>query len=373
MRIPALLGGIAIASAVVLLGFQVVRDRPGQEPAAQPREPAERLRASPLDGDAFSDLAVALAESGSDDAAKIHAIAARRDPRDLRVRAWLADHHLAAGRHAAALEQMDVILRLSPDARRALLPALLQLSADPAFADALAERLGRSPTWRSALLAAMRADPESTGATNVFAALREHDGLDEDEAGRWINALIRANQWGRAYSLWASGLDLAPGESLPMLWNGGFDVRPTGTGFDWRVGSAPGSFTEFQTVEGARGEAAHLVFHGRPVDSANLEQALHLPPGTYRLTLRMKAQALRSDQGLTWTVTCSQGKSRFMGERVGGTFDWRQSTLVFDIPVTGCAGQWLRLRNPAPAGSARMVSGELWVEDVTLESSDRPS
>lgn len=82
----------------------------------------------------------------------------------------------------------------------------------------------------------------------------------------------------------------------------------------------------------------------------------------------VEAEALRSGQGLAWEIVCSSRGPRFPGEPINGTFERRVYTLRFDIPVTGCPGQWLRLRNPAPAGAARIVSGELWVDDVTLEA-----
>lgn len=330
----------------------------------------ERLERAPLDGDAFADLAVAMREAGHADAAAVlamHRLAARRDPRDLRIRTWLADRHIAAGEYPQALAQLDVILRLSPDARKALPAAMAGWADDPAFADALVDTLAASPTWRREMIAALRQAVDRPGAGTVLAALRESGALREVEFNQWLESLIRAGKWGLAYSHWASSLDRAPGSALPMLYNGGFEQPPTNRGFDWRTGGTSGTYTEFDALPGASGQGARLVFLGRPVNGGDLEQVMHLPPGQWRLTFRARAVGLRSDQGLRWTLQCA-GRSRPIatGERLDGTFEWKAFHLAFTVPAQGCEGQWLRLSNPAPRGSARMVSGELWVDDFSL-------
>lgn len=333
--------------------------------------PSETLARRPLAGEAFA--VMARAETRPARKLELHLIAARRAPRDLEVRAWLVEHFLASRQYDAALEQLDVILRLATgEMRKALLPAVVQLAADPGFSEALVDALATGPSWRGGVLAAMRGEIDTPGSTQVFAELMRRGELTEVEAGDWVNALIRGNHWGQAYSLWVSGLDLAEGESLPMLWDGGFEEDPDLSGFGWRVASSPGSYAQFESAAAVKGRAARLVFMGRPIETANLEQPLHLPAGSYRLQMRLRGEALRSDQGLRWEVACSTGTQRYLGEPLNGTFDWRPYTMDFNVPVTDCPGQWLRLRNPAPKGSAQIVSGELWVDDVTLDRPNNP-
>lgn len=355
----------ALVTIVGMLGYWVLAA--GSETIV-PQDPRERLAISPLDGEAFGEIALA-SEADSDPAAamELHEIATRRDPRNLRVRAWLADVHLRAGDYPAALEQLDVVLRLSPEARKAVLPMMVQWAADPAFASALVERLRTKPNWRGSMEQALRKAIDSPGAGAVFAGLSASGDISPGESGRWLGALMNAGHWGLAYSYWASGLHLAVGEALPMLYNGGFEQAPTQAGFDWRTERRSGTYTEFVAVDGANGNAAHLVFHGRPAAFADLEEALALPPGRYRIDMRVKAIGLRSDQGLQWVLTCHGRNAPIAtGEGFNGTFGWRESMMEFDVPEAGCPGQWLRLANPAPRGSAQMVSGELWFDDLVL-------
>ena len=368
MSVQRLLLAACLVAMVGYLGYRVVvtaTSAGGEEEAAGA---VERLRAAPLDGGAFADLAVAAREAGDVDASlALHQLASRRDPRDLRVRAWLGDVHMRSGDYSKALEQLDVMLRLSPEARKALTPLMVQWADDTAFAEALVVKLREAPTWRRDMVSALREGIARPGAGAVFAALSGSGDLGDEEMTRWLDALMDAGNWGLAYSYWASGLQLEKGASLPMLYNGGFETAPSQRGFDWRTDTRSGTYTEFEPTQGANGNAAHLVFHGRPVDAGDLEQALALAPGRYRISMRVKAAALRSDQGLHWVIVChKQPKPLATGERLDGSFGWREATLEVGIPDSGCPGQWLRLENPAPSGSARIVSGELWIDDVVL-------
>lgn len=358
-----------LLGAVVLLGYRVLA-RADHGDRALPADPVERLELAPLDGDAFGDLALASQSAGNTaQSLELHGIAARRDPRDLRVRAWLADVHMRSGDYARALEQIDVILRLSPEARETLPPIMVRWAADPDFASALIAILRTKPAWRRNVEDASRADVQQSGARAIFVGLSASGDIEGKEAARWIDSLMTAGDWGLAYSHWASGLRLESGEALAMLYNGDFEQPPTQLGFDWRTQGRSGTYTQFEPTEGASGNAAHLVFHGRPVTYANLEQALVLPPGRYRLSMNAKGMALRADQGLRWTVTCHGHSSPLAsGDRLQGSFEWREKVLAFEIPAQQCPGQWLRIDNPAPQGSARIVSGELWFDDLVLQA-----
>lgn len=366
---------VVLVAMVGFLGWRVIAAELDRRAPPFESTAAERLSRDPLDGDAFSDLAVEMRTTSTDQAAilEMHRIAARRDPRDLRIRAWLVDHHLRAAEYGEVMVHLDIILRLDPELRATLMPMMVTWAGDPAFATVLAAKLDQDPTWLPAMLAALRKDIAHPGSAAVFAALRESGTLDEAQTGYWLDALINSGNWELAHRHWARGLSPDGSGEVPLLYNGGFERKPTNQGFDWRTGRRSGSYTEFEPADGAEGQAAHLVFSGRPVDMADLEQALALPAGSYALTMRLRAVALRSDQGLRWTITC-HGQSRPIatGEPIEGTFGWRGARLAVDVPAEGCPGQWLRLDNPAPSGSASSVSGELWVDamDVAASATD---
>ena len=326
------------------------------------------LRVEPLEGQGFRLLAEAAARQGDlAQARALYGIAARRSPRDVRTRAWLIEHSLVAGDYPAAMQHVDALLRTSPGQGGVLMPLLAKMAADPAFARALANTLASRPPWRGGMLATLQQAEDPRSADQVLLALRSAQGLSPEEFDQWIASLIHQGRWGEAYSRWVSTLQLEDG-ALPLIYNGQFEHLPTGRGFDWRLLRIPGVSLDFQADPGAEGQAARAVFRGRPVAQVNLEQPLLLGPGRYRFTAQMRAQALRSERGLEWAITClGQSEPLAISPSLQGTFDWRNVEMDVVVPATGCPGQWLRLRNPVPAGSIQQVTGELWFDDVAIQ------
>lgn len=336
------------------------------------RGTARRLLAvEPLEGRGFRILAAAAATQGNKtEALSLYRIAARRSPRDTRTRAWLAEHFLVSGDYRAAMEQIDALLRTSPRHGTTLLPLLTQLAVDPAFAAELARVLERRPQWRAGLLSTLQAAKDPRAADHVLSALRREGGLSGQEYDEWIAYLLRQGRWGEAYGRWAGTLDLKGGV-LPLVYNGGFEQPVSNRGFDWRLTRIPGVSVEFVPDRSAAGLTAHAAFRGRPVAQVNLEQPLLLGPGRYRFSARVRADALRSERGLEWSLAClGQGESLATSEPLQGSFGWRSVTMDVVVPGAGCAGQWLRLRNPVPAGSIQQVSGDLWFDDVVIQFLD---
>jgi hypothetical protein len=326
------------------------------------------LRTSPGQGDAFAVIALAAARQHRPDASRLLDIAVRRAPRVPQVRAQLAASRLHAGDVAGALAQLDALLRIKPSEGAQLYPAMAQQALDRPFADALAATLARQPPWRRRFLAALDAKGPGAAVDNVYASLQKHGGLSAEETRRRLDGLIAKGRWGDAFASWFGLLDPVPAR-LPSVRNGGFEDEIDGIGFGWRNDPKPGVFTDVEPGEGTRGSrAAHVQFIDLPAAGGNLRQALLLAPGRYRLSLRARAEFLQSDQGLQWVVTCDKGPQVAATELLEGSFGWRTISADFDIPLDRCPGQWLELHNPAVAGSAQGVSGDLWVDDVAITS-----
>jgi len=327
------------------------------------------LAQSPLHGPAFRILAeVAERHDDPAQAERLYQIAARRAPRDAVSRLWLARHALQRGQFDEALQQLDRLLRFSPQRAAVVFPALIQMATQPAFADALARQLAHDPPWRGSLLAALQrpasGNPEAAG--RVLEALQAQGGLQPEEYARWLDALLAQGCWGEAYARWASRVPKPDGR-LPLLYNGDFAMPPTNVGFDWRIQRVPGVLLDFVPVAGARGQAAYFSFLDRRIPEAGLSHPLLLAPGHYQITLKARATALRSELGLQWQLVCADPAGVLArSDPLDGNFGWTRFVLDVEVPATGCPGQWLRLVNPVPNGAAQRLSGELWVTDVTV-------
>lgn len=334
---------------------------------AAARTAQQLLAREPANGTAFAVLARALGDAGGD-ARQLerYRIAARRAPRDVSIRGWLVAHELQAGDFPAALEHIDALLTLPSRDRARLVESVAKLAADPAFADALAVRLGERPRWRADLLRVASAMNVAT-ADPLFAALQRNADLSASERGPWLDALIRQGRWGEAFARWASALP-GPPQALPLLYNGAFAVPPSNAGFDWRVRRIDG--VVFERVADSDGSFARLRFLGSPVGRAGLEQPLLLAPGRYRLGLVARASDLRAEPGLEWSISCAGDGRRVATVRIAAGPRWEAIAAAFEIPPDDCDGQWLRLINSATPGVAQRIRGELELRDLRIDRVD---
>lgn len=342
---------------------------PGRDEASAASEGAARARArlerEPIDSSAFAALAEAEAPRHRE---ALYRIAVRRAPRSVATRVWLANRALQARRFDEAMWHIDVLLRLTPPYREHLYPRMARLSANPAFAAALANTLRAGPGWRAEFIGTLYAADANRVREPLMSYLAGRGALQPDEVDRWIDRLLAAGQWLEAYGLWVHSASPYAAR-LPAVYNGTFATPPSGRGFDWRLMHAAGVRLDFLSVPGSRGLAAHVEFPGRPAAGAGLEHPLLLGPGRYRLTTRTRASALQANTGLRWELSCGDRASAIAhGQSIRGTFDWREMALDFAVPAAGCEGQWLQLLNPAPAGAPQVVSGELWFDEVVIRA-----
>jgi hypothetical protein len=323
------------------------------------------LTVEPGQGDAFAVLALAALRRGDANATALMRIALQRAPRDTELRAQAAARILKAGDVGGAMSQIDALLRLSPDTGPVLFPALADQARDPRFAGVLGATLARDPPWRGPFLVALDRSGKPAAIDNVLGWLQQHGEMSDVETARWLDRMIADGRWGDAFAHWL-GLLGSGVARVPAVRDGGFEEEPSQLGFGWRNDSVHGVVAELEAGAGTRGSrAAHFHFIGQAA-RGNLRQALFLPPGRYRLTLRARGDFLRSDQGLRWTIRCDKGAQIAQTDALDGSFDWRALETPFEVPATKCPGQWLELTNPAVAGSAQQVSGDLWTDDIAI-------
>ena len=94
-----------------------------------------------------------------------------------------------------------------------------------------------------------------------------------------------------------------------------------------------------------------------------------LQPGRYRLSGRMKADKLRTERGLWWTISCTSGKKGELGhtDLVSGTVAWTEFRADFAVPSQDCNAQEIRLELPARIASEHEIEGQIWYENLRIE------
>jgi tetratricopeptide (TPR) repeat protein len=328
------------------------------------------LQTEPLSQQGFAILSrVTVAEGDVQRAEALADIALRRAPHEPGPPAWLLGQRLEQGDYAQALDLVDRIWRIAPGMQARIYPILMELAEKPEFADALAEKLTVRPVWRASLIDSMMIKGSPVAIEHVFSGLQRRDALDAKEMGQWIDRLAKDGNWGEAYARWAGELPLSEMNTLRSVHNGGFESEPSGIGFDWRIGKSVDVLIDRDRLAGTDGSAAlRLRFLGRRTERIPLHQWLLLAPGNYRLRFAARAQDIRSDRGLQWTIRCLDGRTDLAAsDTLNGTFDWTEGNVEIAVPATRCLVQDLTLRNAGTKGAGTIVFGTLWFDDVAID------
>lgn len=328
------------------------------------------LHADPLDGRPYRVLAqLALARGDETHAAELFTVAARRAPRDLPAHLWLLDHHLRNGRVAQALPHLDTPLRVYPGLFGRFEPLLLELAGAAPLHAPLADTLASQPPWRAGFLrlVASKAGDIDAVAPLFEAVRRTEGGLAANELGPWLDRLVREGRVGQAYLLWAANLPPERQTRLGNVFNGGFELEPEAAGFDWRFGRVAGARISRLGGPGVGGRVAlRVAFEDRRVPFSHVRQMLALPPGEYELSLRARADSLRTERGLVWEISCVAGGGPLASTPpLRGHGDWRTLAVAFTVPE-GCEGQWLALRLPARIPAEQRIGGRAWFDDLKI-------
>lgn len=358
------LGRDSTESDIMLIEAQAQFDAGAMEAAtAQAREV---LQSFPLQAEALVILARAADVAGDPQALHLFQTALQRSPRSQYARAWVIGEHLRLDHYDDALAQVNVLLGFAPWLTEALLPTLVQISEDPKFAAAVPAALSTHPSWRSAYLDELLKAGQLEAIDAVYGGLQERHDLTDIELGRWFDWLGEAGLWGKAYSQWISWLQLSPGASVALVYNGGFDDASNAVGFGWRMQGGPNVLIERVLEKGD--PMVQVTFLGRRTTQIGFAQTVFLAPGRYRLHFRAAARDLRSDRGLQWVVRC-RGESPLQAgtEPLQGSFEWRRVQLEFQVPAQGCPAQELVLVNPGARGAGKIVSGTLWLDDFAID------
>lgn len=348
-----------------LLGAASARGEAGDPASA--RDLARRaLAANPLDGRGFRELA--RVDEDPVHQRRLMELAVSGAPRDLASRTWLLQRDVAEARHADALQQIDAVLRLRPELIKPLLPALASVVADALTRSALADVLARAPAWRPAFWSRL-CGLDGVPVEAIAALARTLDGgatpLAPAERSAWLERLIRDRRWSQAYPLWVSMLPPERRVHLTNVHDGSFEFAAENGGFGWRIARVPGAEVSLRGAAGAR--ALRVEFADRRVPFRHVRQLLALSPGSWRLHGRVRADALRNERGLQWTVRCAESGERIAAtDRYAGSSPWREFTIDFSVPEFACGAQWLQLELAARVPGEQQVSGRIEFADLRI-------
>jgi hypothetical protein len=291
----------------------------------------EAAAKAPLAPEPFLVRGVQAELSGHADQARLAFLAAEwRDPHSLPARYFLADQFFRAGDVRQGLKELAVLARLAPNGNLSVAPYVASYAKNPANWPKLRALFRYDRNLEEPALNALAADPANAAAVLALADPRRRNAHSPWLA-TLLTGLVNAGQYVRARAIWAevSGVHLDPGG---LLYDSGFADADAPPPFNWALTSSTVGLAERQP-----GGRLHVIYYGQE-DGELARQMLLLPPGSYRLSLRLSGDRSQA-RALSWSLTCDRSEKPFtaVGVDSAAARGW-----VFSVPA-GCPAQYLRL------------------------------
>ena len=331
----------------------------------------QAVRARPVSADPL--LLLASIEDKAGNAERADALveqATALEPASPRVLIAAAGHWVQRNQLPRALSLWSAALTADVAERERLFPVLLAIAENIETRALLRGLALAPPPWWDLFFreVARRAlDVETVRA--LYAMRREATDapFSADERRDYLTRLKRDGLVTEAYLVWINGLTEDERRQLGLLYNGGFELEPTSTGFDWHIGRPRSALITTAATFGVEGERAlQVVFQDMKTGFGHVYQPLFLDPAVYRFSGRVRADSYQSLGGLAWRAFCIASDRIVAGEseRFLGTSEWRD--FSFDFPVSpGCLAQEVRLQSAQHRPGEKM-KGAVWFDSLSI-------
>lgn len=330
------------------------------------------LPGDPLDARAFGVLGQ-LADDASDarTAARFMQAAVRRSLHETAAVYWLMRRSHDEHDYGAAIRYADTLLRTRPQLIAQAMPTLSQIAESKDAGTELGDLLAANPPWRQQFFDLLP-DYISDARTPLYFFL----GLratatppSPPELRGYLDFLIRHTFYDLAYYTWLQMLPPEQLEHAGLLFNGSFELTPSGVPFDWIISSGSGVTATIATRPDRDTERAFFIEfgHGR-VDFPGISQVTMLSPGTYKFQGKYSGD-IGGRRGLRWRITCAGATAIPIGESsmaLGIAPPWKEFEFSFSVPKADCRAQYVRLVLDARSPSEQFVSGSIWYDELRI-------
>ena len=205
---------------------------------------------------------------------------------------------------------------------------------------------------------------------------RVHEQIDSKLQLRVVDLLIEKGEFGPAYDLWSSLMNVMnprpPEGRSNLISNGSFERRDTlGKGFDWKIGGAPGIACELDTSMAHTGrQSLRLPFGKSEAQATNVSQLIPVQAdATYLLEAHIRTRGLDGSQGVHLEVTDQVSGPLARTQTVAEARDWTKVGVTFRTPANSRAVT-LRVRIAPPTLSIPLTGATAWIDDVSISKAD---
>jgi hypothetical protein len=305
---------------------------------------------------------VADASRDDADASKFMQTAARLSLHDSIGLLWMMHKSTKVGDYKTAIYYADALLRTNPGLTPYVAPLLAHFAEQKASNGLLKTLLESDPPWRDVFFQYLIGNvSDARTPLDLLLALRTSPSPpDSAELGDYLAALIADKFYDLAYYTWLQFLPTEELRTAGLLFNGNFDVTPSGLPFDWVIKQGSGATVDIVPTKDD-GHALMVDFLYGRVDYHSVSELVLLAPGTYQFDGQYKGK-LVGPRGLKWRLVCAGEARTRIGESsmIGGdTSTWKDIEFGFSVPATACQAQYVRLDLDARMASERLVSGSM--------------
>jgi hypothetical protein len=330
------------------------------------------LRNEPLNARALRLLGQAADAAKNDtDAANFMQAAAKLSLHDNLADSWLMLKSFSAKDYQATVYHADILLRTMPELGPYVVPILARIAEDKGSAGLIKTVLAGDPPWRDQFFQMLPTSvTDARTPLDLLLALRANaDPPPPADVNRYLNFLVQHKLYELAYYTWLQFLPAEQLRNAGLLYNGGFEIAPTGSPFDWIMPPGSGVTVDIETrADADSGHALLLNFQYGRVDYAGVAQLIMLAPGRYRFTGRFKGE-LVGPRGLKWRVACAETRGGRLAEGPminGRVPSWSDTGFDFTVPAQNCRAQYLSLDLDARMASESFVNGSVWFDDLKI-------
>jgi hypothetical protein len=336
----------------------------------------QALASDPLNAHALRILGQLADADGNDAlAAGLMRAAAQHSIRESVAVYWLMRKSYEAGDYANAIYGADALLRTRSETMPYVMPTLVQMAQNKAANEELKKLLAGNPPWRTQFFEVLpRSVTDARTPLDILLAVR--DTPTPPTAANlkpYLDVLIENKFFELAYYVWLQFIGPEQLRSIGLLYNGSFEVTPSGLPFDWLMKGGPGVTIEILERPDQPGQRALFIeFSQGRVEFPGAGQLIMLAPGTYRFKGKYKGELI-GRRGLVWRVVCFGAGGAPLGESamsLGSAPAWRDIEFTFAVPNTNCRAQQLRLDLDARMASEQLVSGSIWYDDLRIQRVD---
>jgi hypothetical protein len=343
------------------------------EARIQIRSWAERaLRNDPLNARAYRILGqLAELSSNKEQTGRFMQAAGRRSLHDSVAVYWMMQKRYQDGNYHAAISSADTLLRTRPGIAEYVMLILGKIAENPDTSGDLKQLLAGNPPWRAEFFDRLPANiSDARTPLDILLNLQDTPTPPTSaELRSYFDFLISRGFYELAYDTWLQFLPAEQLNKVGLLFNGDFEIAPSGLPFDWVIPQGSGVTVKVGERPDKDGDHALLLEFGvGRVDLLPITQLIVLAPGQYRFRGKHNVDIV-SQRGLQWRITCAgQGETQIAESPViqGSSAAWRDFSFSFAVPETDCPAQYVRLVFDARWASEQFISGSIWYDDLQI-------